>query len=58
VRLKPLGHLSGVERNLLTLAEIFSIRMAMDGRYLHLATQKTQMCRRNTILRAAPSQVD
>jgi hypothetical protein len=47
-----------VERNLLTLAEIFSIRMAMDGRYLHLATQKTQMCRRNTILRGAPSQVD
>jgi hypothetical protein len=47
-----------VERNLLTLAEIFSIRMAMDGRYLHAATRKAQMCRRNTILRAAASQVD
>jgi hypothetical protein len=58
VRLKPLGHLSTPVHNLLTLAEIDSFRMAMPGRYLQTAPWKTQMLPRNTILRAAASQVD
>jgi hypothetical protein len=58
VRLKPLGHLSGVERNLLTLAEIVSIRMAIAGGYLLRVERKTVIFRRNTILRVAASQVD
>jgi hypothetical protein len=58
VRLKPLGHLSGVERNLFTLAEIVIVRMAMAGGYLLRVGRKTQMFQRNTILRVAASQVD
>jgi hypothetical protein len=58
VRLKPLGHLSALEHNLLTLAEIDSIRMASPGCYLQAAPRKTQMLARITILPAAASQVD
>jgi len=45
-------------RNLLTLAEINSFRMAMPGGYLQTVPWKTQMLPRNTILRAAASQVN
>jgi len=45
-------------RNLLTLAEIDSIRMAAPRRYLQAAPRKTQKLARNTILPAAASQVD
>jgi hypothetical protein len=58
VRLKPLGHLSGVERNLLTLAEIHSIRMAMPRGFLRAEPKENQNSRRNRILRVADSQVD